>query len=167
MNLDKLPFLKNFTFEKILEWQGKTFNGYSINLPGGLVFEPTYLQAILMVFLVFLLILTLGSLRHRMAEWSLKGLIPGIGFGFLLAIILEGILVLAGHSLLTDTLGWKTAPKPISNVLDAGRDRLTNVLGETTLKETEEEITPDKVFSSLKSLTPSEYNSLKQLICSE
>ena len=166
MNIDSIPFVKDFSFDKVIEFSNKTFNGYSFPLPGGFAFEPTYLSAGLMVFLVFLLVLTLGSLRHRMAEWSLKGVIPGIGFGFLLAIILEGILIIGGHTILTDTLGWKTAPKPISNALDLGREKLTDVLGEnTSVSINEKEANPETVLSDLKSLTPTEYESIRQLIC--
>ena len=52
-------------------------------------------------------------------------------WGFLLALIVEGFLILSGRTLLTEVIGWKNAPKPVSTVLDIGRERLVTVLGVT------------------------------------
>lgn len=43
--------------------------------------------------------------------------------------MIEGFLLMNGHTALTEILGWKNAPKPISTALDEGRGQLINVLG--------------------------------------
>lgn len=107
------------------------FRTMDFKLPGGFVFAPSYLQAGLIVLLLFLLILTLGSLRHRYNNWTMGGVMPGVTFGFLLAIFIEALLVAGGSTLFISVLGWKNAPKPISNVLDSGKTKLVDVLGES------------------------------------
>ena len=100
-------------------------------LPGGLVFAPSYLQAGLMVVMIFLLVLTIGQLRKRYLGWHISGIMPGLTFGFVIALILEGILIIGGRTIVTGGLGWENAPKPISKVLEAGRARAVDVLGVT------------------------------------
>lgn len=129
----------------------------SFSLPGGMAFEPTYLQAGLIVFLIFLLILMLGQLRHRMVNWQLKGLFPGLFLGFGLAIILEGFLIISGHTVVTGLLGWENAPKPISNALDAGKMKLVDVLGVSDVA-----IDTSK---SVENMSYEEIEDLKLLIC--
>ena len=65
-------------------------------------------------------------------HWSFKGFVPSILFGFILALILEGFLLIGGRTLFTELLGWENAPKPVAVALDAGRTRLVNVLGVQT-----------------------------------
>lgn len=125
MNLPPLPPQVQAVVDKLL-------NPYAdIPLPGGLYFSPNLLQAILVVFLIFLLIITFASLRHRYLGWHIKGILPGLGFGFALALILEGFLLIGGKTVLTEVIGWKSAPKPISTALDSGRSKLVDVLGVT------------------------------------
>ena len=62
-------------------------------------------------------------------NWSFKGSIFGLFLGFLLALILEGFLLLGGKTALTSLLGWKNPPKAVSGVLENGREKLINVLG--------------------------------------
>lgn len=143
---------------------------YSFDLPGGFVFEPSILMAILMVGLIFLLILTLGSLRKRYTDWAFKGLWPGIAFGFAIALILEGILVVGGRTILTEALGWKSAPKPISNALDAGRNRLVDVLGVTEEIPVSSAQTPPSsksVIDSYSLLSLPEQEEVQALLCSQ
>ena len=116
---------------------------FQYDLPRGFIFQFSYFQAGLTALLIFLLILTLGQLRHRFVSWQASGVMPGIMFGFTIALILEGILILAGRTILTEVLGWKDAPKPISNALDAGRKQMVHVLGVT-----------DQIPSSMASETP-------------
>ena len=106
---------------------------------GKLQIEPSYWQAAAIVFLVFLLILTLARLRHMYVGWSLKSFLPSIVFGFILAIIVEGFLIVGGKTLFIDIMGWENAPKPISTLLDIGRTKLVKVLGEKSENEQEEE----------------------------
>lgn len=62
-------------------------------------------------------------------NWSVQGASLGILLGFLLAIVIEGFLILSGHTILTGLLGWKNAPRPIENALNGGRQELIKVLG--------------------------------------
>jgi hypothetical protein len=108
--------------------QGPTFN---LRI-GSLLLEPTYLNAILIIFLLFLLVLTMAQVRRHFMSWSFKGALFGIFLGFLLALITEGFLIISGKTAFTEILGWKNPPKPVSTVLDLGKSRLIRVLGTNT-----------------------------------
>ncbi len=124
--------------------------------------------AIEVVVLLFLLILTLAQVRRHYVNWSFKGGLFGIFFGFLLALFLEGFLLIGGKTVVTGVLGWKNAPKPISVALDAGRSKLIQVLGITDpIPESQARgnSTFDQAVSVLQSLNPADVGKLKGLIC--
>src|SRR5512146_2596014 len=87
--------------------------GFDMNI-GSLSFPVTYLEAGAIVFLIFILIVLMAQFRRHYVDWSLKGGVFGIFFGFLLALILEGFLLIGGRTAITEVLGWKNAPAPIS-----------------------------------------------------
>jgi hypothetical protein len=70
---------------------------FDINI-GSLSFPISYAQAALIVFLIFILILLMAQFRRHFVDWSLKGALFGIFFGFLLALILEGFLIVGGRT---------------------------------------------------------------------
>ena len=109
----------------ILDGAFKTFS-FKV---GALTISPNYLEAGLVVFLIFALILAMARMHRLFINWSFKGAAMGVLLGFILAIIVEGFFVIGGSSILTSTLGWKNAPKPVQNVLDAGRAEFIKVLG--------------------------------------
>lgn len=121
---------------------------------------PTYIQAGAIVFLLFLLVVSLAQFRQHFVKWSMKGGLVGLFFGILLTLILEGFLLISGHTALTGVLGWKTAPKPISTALDMGKEKLTNVLGVGT-----DNPTSNDVITIMQSLPPSEISKIKAIIC--
>src|SRR4030067_1963214 len=105
-----------------LFWLNKSIGTYNIK---GIYIEPTYWQAFAIVFLLFLLVLTFARLRHLYVHWSVsKPAVSFIFYGFLLALVVEGFLIISGRTLFTEILGWKNAPKPVSTILDAGRVKL-------------------------------------------
>lgn len=145
---------------------GKTF---SFNI-GNFQIEPTYWQAVAIVVLIFLLIITLAHLRHTYVHWSVQK--PSIAFmfyGFIFAVILEGFMILSGRTLFTEVFGWKNAPKPISTVIDAGRSKLVEVLGAQSVAVPESNAsvnqTSDSVISSIKSLSNEDLQKVKTYIC--
>ena len=112
---------------EILNFLNKTFN-FKV---GQVDVAPTYWQAAAIVFLLFLLVLTLARMRYLYLHWSLgKTSVAMVFWGFLLALIVEGFMLIGGKTLLTELIGWKNPPKPISTALDSGRAKLVNVLGE-------------------------------------
>lgn len=125
---------------------------------------PTYVQAGAVVVLLFLLVLSLSQFRHHFVKWSMKGGLIGLFFGIILTLILEGFLLVSGHTVLTSLFGWKTAPKPISTALDLGKQKLTNVLGATTASMSTNTTASD-VLTTLQSLNPSEIAKIKAIIC--
>lgn len=143
--------------------------GKSIDLNfAGISFSPSYLQAGAVIFLVFLLLLSIAQLRRHFLDWSLKGAIFGILIGFFLALILEGFLIISGRTALTGILGWKDPPKPIVNVLDAGRAKLVDILGikdEIPASFASSDPTSGEVVKLLQSLNPAEMKKVKNLIC--
>jgi phosphoglycerol transferase MdoB-like AlkP superfamily enzyme len=140
--------------------------GFEFNV-GNLTVSPTYLEAGAIIFLIFVLILTLAQVRRHFLDWSFKGAFFGLFFGFVLALILEGFLVLSGRTAVTEILGWKNAPKPIANVLDAGRARLVKVLGaqaEVTATYAQN-YSADEMVKIFQSLNPAEASRFRSLIC--
>jgi len=141
----------------------KTFD---FNL-GSLTFSPTYVIAGAIVFLLFLLVLTLAQVRRHLLNWSIKGGIFGISLGFLLALIFEGFLLIGGRTIITEFLGWKNAPKPIVNILDAGRAKLVKVLGVTDEipVSSAKNYSSDEVLDAFQSLSPKDQGRLRGMVC--
>jgi len=98
-------------------------------LTENLYFSPNYITFGLTILMIFLLILTFARLRHVYVHWSLKGSGSMIALGFILAILLEGLLLIGGKTFLTAIFGVENAPKPISTALDTGRQEFEEVLG--------------------------------------
>lgn len=135
--------------------------GSSISdLASNISVAPTYMQAGAIIFLLFLLVVSLAQFRQHFVKWSMKGGLVGLFFGILLTLILEGFLLISGHTAITGVLGWKTAPKPISTALDMGKEKLTNVLGVGT-----DNPTSNDVITIMQSLPPSEISKIKAIIC--
>ena len=135
---------------------------------GSISFAPSYLQALAIIALLFLLVLTLAQMRRHFMSWSIKGAIFGLFFGFLLTLILEGFLLISGRTALTQIIGWKNAPKPIAVCLDAGRSRLINVLGvadQVPATKANEKMSKDEVIVGFQSLSPQEASSVRKMIC--
>lgn len=107
------------------------FKTFSFKI-GSLTISPNYLEAILIVVLIFFLIIAMARMHRLFINWSFKGAGMGVLLGFILCLILEGFFVLGGSTILTSTLGWKNAPKPIQVALDSGREHFSKVLGAQT-----------------------------------
>ena len=144
----------------------------SKNLPlnfGKMSFSPSYLQAGLIVFLLFVLILSLAQLRRHFIDWSIKGALFGIFFGFLLALVLEGFLIIGGKTAMIEVLGWENVPQPLAGVLDIGKERLIQVLGiKDEIPPSVAKTTPNaiEVVRFFQSLVPAEAVKVKKIICS-
>lgn len=129
---------------------------------------PSLVEVALIVFLLFLLVVTLAQVRHHLLEWAFKGIFPGIFLGILIAFTIEGFLIVGGKTALTEILGWKNPPKPISSILDAGKAKLTQVLGTSTtipLSNAQEKPSLQKVIDSFQSLNPTDAKKARDLIC--
>lgn len=136
---------------------------------GNLYFSPSYLQAGLILLLLFLLVLTIAQMRRHFINWSVKGAFFGLFWGFLLALIFEGFLIIGGRTAVTEIIGWKNAPKPLLTVLDMGRQKLTSVLGVSSEIPQSNAQTPansTEVIKGFQSLPPHEAASVKRIICS-
>lgn len=155
--MSNLPPQVSSTLFKSIDFQLGNFN-IATNL----------IQAVAVVFLLFLLILMIAQMRRRFVDWHLSGAMGGVAFGFFLAIIIEGLLIVGGRTILTETLGWKSAPKPISNALDAGRGKLVNVLGVSESVPTtkaSEKATIGGIMEKYETLSTSEQESLQAIMC--
>ena len=143
------------------------FNTFDLNL-GKFSVPVPYWQAGAIVFLLFVLILTIARFRRHYIDWSLKGGVAGIFFGFLFALILEGFLLIGGKTALTEVLGWKNAPAPLSHALDAGRTKLIDVLGiQTQIPSSyaKENLTVQDTMGVIQSLNPSDLAKVKNILC--
>lgn len=144
------------------------FKTFTLNL-GKFSIPVPYWQAGAIIFLLFLLILVMANFRKHYVDWSLKGGIVGIFFGFLLALILEGFLLIGGKTALTEVLGWKNPPAPLAQVLDAGRSQLIQVLGITApipSSYAKENITIQNAVNALQNLSPNDLKQVKNILCS-
>jgi phosphoglycerol transferase MdoB-like AlkP superfamily enzyme len=152
--------------EKIVGLLNKSFGVYNVK---GIEVEPTYWMAGAIVFLLFLLVFTLARLRYLYVHWNLgKSSISMLFWGFLLALILEGFLILSGRTMLTEILGWKNAPKPISTVLDMGRHRMTEVLGvneQIPSSVASEKPTYQSVIGDYDNLDSNDKDNVRSFIC--
>ncbi len=150
----------------ILKFLNKSFGVYNIK---GIYVEPTYWMAIVIVFLIFLLLLTVARVRYLYIHWNLsKTSLSFLFYGFLFALILEGFLILSGRTLFTEIIGWKSAPKPISTFLDTGRDNLVDILGvteEIPSSYADEYPTFQSVVGDFESLSFEDKESVKNFIC--
>jgi hypothetical protein len=146
----------------------KVGSGY-FNLSFGKFSLPvTYIEAAAVIFLIFLLVLVMAQFRRHYVDWSLKGAIFGTLFGFLLALILEGFLIIGGRTALTSVLGWKNPPAPISVALDAGRSKLIQVLGVSSQEPSsavKENTTVTGAIELLQSMNPTDIKQIKTIFC--
>lgn len=106
------------------------YKSFSLNV-GNTIIEPTYWQAVAIVLLLFLLVFTIARMRYLYLHWSIGGKSPMSFFvwGFLLALIIEGIFVIFGKTIITEFLAIDNAPKPISTVIEGSREKIIDVLG--------------------------------------
>ena len=143
------------------------FNTFDLNI-GTFSMPIPYWQAIAIVVLLFLLIVMMATYRKHYIDWSLKGGVIGIFFGFLLALILEVFLLIGGKTALTEVVGWKNAPAPISHVLDAGRSQLIQVLGVNTQIPSsfaKDNTTVQSVMETVQGLNPTDLTKVKNILC--
>ncbi len=148
---------------------GLLFGQFDLNF-GKLSFPISYAQAALIVFLIFILILMMAQFRRHFVDWSLKGALFGIFFGFLLALVLEGFLIIGGRTALTGILGWKNPPAPISLALDAGRNKLIQVLGikdQVPSSFASGNATVTGAIELLQSLNPADIKKVKTIFCQQ
>jgi len=140
---------------------------FNFNL-GNFSFSVLYIEVAALVFLIFLLIVTMAQLRRHNIDWSIKGILFGTIFGFLLALVLEGFLITKGGTVLTGIFGWKNAPAPISIALDAGKSKLIQVLGasdQTSAPLVKENSTVTSAVQVLQSLDPTDIKKVKTIFC--
>lgn len=134
----------------------------------GMDIEPTYWQAATIVLLLFLLVFTLARVRYLYVHWSLgSSSWSMLLWGFLLAIILEGLVLVSGKTILMNVLGWKNPPKPISTALDTSREQFIRVLGaeDEVPKKLEEKPSYQSVVENYRELPDSEKKKASVFIC--
>ena len=152
--------------EKILRLINKSFGTYEVR---GLYMEPTYWQAAAIVVLLFLLVFTLARLRWLYVHWNLgKSSVSMIFWGFLLALLLEGLFIIGGRTMFSEILGWKDAPKPISTVLDITRNKIVGVMGVTdSIPESnaEEVSNYQSVVSDFENLSIEDKEVVRDFVC--
>lgn len=136
------------------------FIGNITNYINNFSIAPTYIQAGVIIVLLFLLIISLAQFRHHFVKWSMKGGLIGLFFGFLFTILIEGFLLVQGNTFLTTIFGWRNPPKPFKTAIELGREKLTNVLGNSI----EEPIAKDAI-TILQSMNPQEISKIKAIIC--
>ena len=136
---------------------------------GNINFSPSYIQAAAIVFLLFLLVLAIARIRYLYIHWSLgKSSLSMIFWGFILAVIVEGFLLIGGRTLFTEILGWENAPKPISTLLDMGRNKIISVLGvtdEIPTSNAKEKPNVDDLIDQYMSLPENEALEFRKNIC--
>lgn len=128
---------------------------------GNVSVSPSYFQAGAIILLIFLLVYSLAHLRRMKIDWSLKGGFSMIAIGFLLAIVLEGFLMLGGKTVLIEVFSWENPPKPIAKALDSGRAQLIEVLGVS------DENTAEVLLQSFENLSPEDKQNVTEEVCNQ
>lgn len=146
-----------FIYEMLAKTVNVKFGNFNIPIP--------YVEVTAIVFLVFLLILSMAQFRRHWVDWSFKGALFGIFFGILLTITVESFLLTKGKTVVTELVGWKNAPKPITRVLDVGRGKLIQVLGSQDASASAEIGVPIGALQVFQSLKPDERKKIQTLIC--
>lgn len=132
--------------------------------------SASYFQAGIVLFLIFVLLFSLARLKRMQQHWSMKGATSMIFIGFIIALVLEGFMLLGGRTILTELLGWENAPKPISTALDEGRQRMIKVLGvtdEIPNSSAAEPLTADEVMYIIDALPQTEKDLLHETMCTQ
>jgi hypothetical protein len=136
---------------------------------GNLYVDATYWQAGAIVILLFLLVFTFARLRYLYVHWSMgKHAFAMLFWGIVLTIIIEGFFMLSGRTIFTEILGMKKVPKPFSTVLDIGKQRLVNVLGEENTvpdSSASNTLNSDQMYSLYTKMTATESQKLQKIIC--
>lgn len=152
--------------DKILKILNKSMGVYNV---GGLDLEFTLWMVVVLVILAFALLFTIARVRYLYVHWNLsKTSISFLFYGFLFALILEGLFILSGRTMFTQILGWENAPKPISALLDTSRAKLVDVLGvteEIPSSYASEPPTYNSVVGDYENLTIEEKETVKNFIC--
>lgn len=147
---------------KLPDFLFKTVHSFQI---GQLTFAPNVLTAGAIILLLFFLVLTMAQVRRHFMDWSAKGAFFGIFLGFLLALIIEGFFIVGGRTVLTTTLGWKNAPKPIQIALDQGKDKLREVLGVNSTIPNSSAMSSEELINFFKGMDAKTLSQLKSAIC--
>jgi hypothetical protein len=139
---------------------------FSLRL-GNFDLAPTYWQAAAIVALLFLLVWTLARLRHMYVNWAIgKSAVAFLFWGFLLATVVEGFLILGGKTIFTEILGWDNAPKPIGVVLDAGRAKLIKTLGMSDeIPQSQGAPTYQSIVGDFEGLSSDDKETVRSFIC--
>ena len=77
-------------------------------------------------------------------------------------------MIISGKTAFTEIIGWKSAPKPILNVFEAGRNKLVQVMGVSDTipsSKAKSAATKDEVLEGYQSLNPSDSASIRKMIC--
>ncbi|KKQ25209.1 MAG: hypothetical protein US62_C0004G0009 [Candidatus Woesebacteria bacterium GW2011_GWA1_37_8] len=144
--------------QPLIKFLNKPFGVYEFK---GISVEPRYWMAGAIVVLVFLLLLSLARLRYEYVHWSVsKPSLAMIFWGFIIAILFEGLLMVFGKTMFTEILGWKNAPKPISTIIDIGRNKFVTVMGAS-----DEKASYKSVVTDYESLSDKEGEKVKDYIC--
>lgn len=149
-----------------LQLINKTIGVYEIR---GLYIEPTYWEVAAIVFLLFLMLLTFARMRYLYVHWHMgRQNISMLFWGFLLAFLFEGLFIISGRTMFSEILGWKSAPKPISTVLDITRNKLVDVLGiksEIPTSNASEKPTFESVVGDYQGLSSQDKDDVKNFVC--
>lgn len=136
---------------------------------GGIDLEFTLWMVMVLALLVFMLFFTIARVRYLYVHWNLsKTSISFLFYGFLFALVLEGVFIIGGRTIFTEILGWENAPKPISTILDTGRNKLVDVLGvteEIPATFASEPPTYQSVVGDYENLDLEDKESVKNFIC--
>jgi len=90
---------------------------------------PNIFQALAIVALVIGLILIAAFLKRTFQKHEAHyGIWSGLVAGFIIALVLEGFLLMNDKSLFTSILGAKNLPQPIQNALDQAHKGLLDIL---------------------------------------
>lgn len=146
----------------------------------GISFAESSLQTLFILAGVFLLLVLLGLTRKHFLGYSFKGGYAGFGLGVIFTLVIEVLLLLGGRTLLTESLGWKSAPPVLTETLDRGKEEVARVLGvenasdleigfstasDSASSQRENFDDAESFLSSYQKLTPFEAGKIRSRVC--
>lgn len=137
--------------------------------PLGFSFSPSFLQAAIIVVLVFLLAITLGFARQHMLTWSFKGAHFGFLFGIIFILILEAIFLVGGRTALFEASSNQRIPPNLRSFVEQGRKNLVGVLGLSVEQipptVAQEEPSAQSIIEGFQTLSPDQAQTVRSAIC--
>lgn len=129
--------------------------------------QSPYLKIILVVVLSFVLLLVLARTRKVFIEHAIHGGVFGFILGIILMLMIDLVIIagLSDKTKLQKITSGEAGPEIVKEVALSGLSNLTKVLGAQTILPTRRNLTAKDIISDFLSLSDSEAEKVRDLLC--